>query len=124
MKKILALTTTIARCALLSLPLFAALGCVAAGDSTTLDDSAEGDDSISAPPTGVMQLRHDAPPPRSEAGSTTQDVNSGHGINYHNGSIMSGQVKVMFSTIGSPIIPSPTNPTALFLAWLCIAISY
>src|SRR5262245_22096563 len=86
-----------ARMALLALPLAASLGCVAADESGAddgdADDAAlENDGAVLAPkrlmPTvaRAAALRDQAPEGKSVAASAA--VNSGHGINYHNGSVM------------------------------------
>src|SRR5262245_29232075 len=69
---------------LLVLPLFAVLGCAVADGGTIDDESA--DDAVS---------------PRNASGAATQSVNSGHGINYHDGPIMSGHVKIYYVLYGN-----------------------
>src|SRR5215470_17366043 len=85
---------------LLVLPLFAVLGCAVA-DGGTIDDESADDDSAAVQPSGMTMRRDDARSPRNESGAATQSVNSGHGIDYHGGSIMSGHVKIYYVLYGN-----------------------
>jgi hypothetical protein len=108
-----------ARFGLLALPLAGALGCVAQDgsvdsgddDETAIEDSSprvqpkaflplRGARSVAAPSV-LEQQQHEQAPSQDSGLASTGTVSTGHGIAYHNGSVMSGEVKIYYIFYGT-----------------------
>lgn len=103
--------------------LMALVGCGAATGSPDGQTDAGGDSSASDPPTVHVFPTANASPPKAQAsggeslGVSSEALNSGHGINYHGGHVMTGTVHVYLiwygdwsnntaTTILSDLVPS------------------